>query len=118
MSFQSSLDSSPAAPYATLVTFTWGDGNVARYCRWTENISLGIEQFAHVPAMSVQLEKPLSGGTEDSPVKLIMPMDLPPVNALADVFPHARVRVKIEEIAPGDLLSRRTLFRGTVREVR
>src|SRR5690554_7895718 len=110
MSFQSSLDSSPAAPYATLVTFTWGDGNVARYCRWTENISLGIEQFAHVPTLSVQLEKPMSGGTEDSPIKLTMPMDLPPVNTLADVFTHSRVRVKVEEISPGDMLSRRILF--------
>jgi hypothetical protein len=118
MSFQSSLDTANASVFATLVTFTWGNGNIVRYCRWTSDISIGGVTFTSAPEMSVEMEKSFNGGTSDTPMKIKLRMIRPPVNDLSEVFPHATVSVLIEELSPLDPLSRREVFLGTVREVK
>lgn len=113
---QTSLETSPSSLHATLVTFTWST-HTQRYCRWVEDLDVGDDRFYHAPELSVVLEKAIDGGTEDSPAKITLLANRTPVNRLVQPFPHAKVRVLIEEVVPGASETRREIFWGMVDEV-
>lgn len=109
---------SSASPYCILVTFTWGNTNVARYCRWTEDLSIGGDLFSSLPTLSAKLKKPMEGGTSPEEVDISMPISLPPMTTAALPYKHAPIKVKVEEYSPGSPSSKRSLFYGTVGKIR
>lgn len=115
---QTNLEILPASPYSTLVTLTWGDGHIARYCRWTSDITINGDVFIHEPSLKVFYDTPFGGGTSDSPVDVQIRTSKPPFNTLSLPFKHAKVDVLIEEVVPGDDTTRQALFGGRVGKVR
>lgn len=111
---QTSLEIAPAAVYSTLVTFTWGSNHIARYCRWTSDITVARQLFTHEPSLKVLWDRPEHGAVEDSPHEIQMAVFREPFDTLDLPWPHARVLVEVQEISPGDDATLRTLFRGRV----
>lgn len=113
------LDKLSAAPYAPLLTFIWGSGpSVTRYCRWTESLQIGTHAFTPAPEMQITFDKALHGGAEDVPVKIRLRTRRRPADTLSEPFPHAPVRVLVEECNPLDAENtRREVYFGKVKEV-
>jgi len=101
-----------AAPFTILVTFEWGNSHVARYCRWTEDITIGADTFTAVPQLSARLQKSMEGGTAPEEVEITLPIIWPPLVTIVQPYKHAAVKVTIEEFSPGTDASRRILFYG------
>lgn len=108
----------PASNYAVLVTFTWGTNSVARYVRWTDNVTIDTESFLAVPTLSAKPKKAMEGGTSAEEVEITMPIDLAPMVTAVMPYKHPEIKVKIEEFAPGTGTSRRTLFFGRVGKIK
>jgi hypothetical protein len=111
-----SLEVLPDAPYAPLVTFSWGP-NVARYCRWTQDLMVGEEIFTHEPSLKVLWDRPQTGGVEDAPVTVQMRSFVPPFDKLSRPFAHAVVHVSVAEANPLLTSDFRELFSGRIRQV-
>lgn len=114
---QTAQHSAAATPYALLVTFEWGEANIARYTTWSLDINASGTFFA-TPSMSAKFTTALQAGTKDAEVEIVMPATLSPASTLARPFRHAKVKVKIEEIVPGDASSRRVIFWGSVKKAK
>lgn len=114
---QNAQHTEAATPYTILVTFEWGDAHIARYTRWNKDISAD-GTFLSLPSLDARFETALQAGTKDAEVRITMPVGSEPANTLTRPFKHARVKVKIEEIVPGDATSRRVLFYGFVKKAK
>lgn len=114
---QTSLEIYPGSVYSPLVTFTWGVSNVARYCRWTEDLTIGEDTFLHEPSIKIFSDKPQGGGTEDSPFEIEMRLNRSPADTLSSVYAHAKVHCVIEEVAPDDPSTRQLIYKGIVTRV-
>ncbi len=112
----STLDTLATVQLCPLITFTWGSGSTARYCRWTENLTLGSETFLATPLLELQMGKQ-HGGAADVPVEVLLPQSLPPLDAILLWGAHAPVTVTIEELDPAAPATRRALFAGRVVQV-
>lgn len=108
----SSLDTAAESSLATLVTFLYGS-SAARYTTHLNPIIAGDGTFAPEPSIEVTLGAQ-HGGSADVPVQIRMKMRQP-LEALTTQRAHAPVRVRIEEVDPSDLSTRRVLFAGIVR---
>lgn len=106
------------APYTVLVTFTWGDSNVARYCKWTQDLVAGSETFIAEPRIAAKLKKPMEGGTSAEEAEITLPLTRAPMDTAALPYKHATIKVKIEEFSPGSPSSRRSLFFGRVGKIK
>lgn len=111
-----SLEQSSGSVYAILVTFTWGTSSVTRYCRWTDDITIGPDTWTAEPTLKVTDLK-IRGGTEDDPATIQMISELAPFNTLLRPYAHAKVNVTIEEVDPSDTSTRRVLFTGKVSKI-
>lgn len=107
-----------AAPYTILVTFTWGDSSVARYCRWDDDLTVGGSVHTSVPNLSARLSGHMDGGTAPEQCEVQMPSTLPPMTTALLPSKHPEIRVKIEEFSPGTSDSARVLFYGKVYSIR
>lgn len=115
---ETSLEISAGSPYSVLVTYEWGAANVARYCRWTDNITIGANVFTHEPTLRVLFDRPMDGGTQDAAPDIEMRTDKSPVNTLSDIYAHAPVMATIEEVDPTSVATtRQTLFKGRIGKV-
>lgn len=104
-----------AISYSPLVTFTWGDlPFVRRFIRASVAHTIDGESFLPAPELEMRFDKPLSVGTEDSPLILTIRGNREPANTLRMPFPHAPVKVKVEEVDLNYLPSRREIFYGHV----
>lgn len=103
---------SSSSAFAILFTFEWGDSNVVRYCRWTDDITVDMETFSSLPSIDFSMRRGLSGGTETSEVEISAPSNSAPFSSMILPFKMADVFVTIEEMSPGSSASRRTLFYG------
>lgn len=101
-----------ASPFCILVTFSWGSSSVARYCRWTEDITIGSDTFTSVPSLSAKLRKPMEGGTSPAECKISLPESLRPADTASLPYKHPEISVLVEEFSPGDNTSREVLFFG------
>lgn len=108
------LHQSSATPYAPMLTFSWGVENVARYIRWTENVTLDGQEFVSAPELGVVFDKPLNAGVDDSPLTITIKGNRQPADTLALPYHHAPVRVIIEEVDPLRPDTRREVFFGKV----
>ena len=113
---QTSLETSPASPYAVLVTMSYGDSDtptIRRYARWTNDISISGQTFLSEPTLDVELGVQ-HGGTEDKPHKVTMSSKRDPFSNLILGFRHSKVHVVIEQLNPSDLSTRRHLGEGDI----
>lgn len=110
---------SPDAPFAVLVTFSWGSPKKeAKYIRWSDEITVGSDTFIPVTSLSAKPDQAFEGGTNPDQIEIKIPTRLPPVNSLILPYKHAVVKVTVEEISPGTGSSRKILFFGTVDKAR
>lgn len=108
-----------AANYTVLVTFTWGSTDIARYTRWSENLTVGGEVFTAVPQLSAKLKKPMEGGTSAEEIEVTMPINLAPLISAIEPYKHPEIKVKVEEFSPGGGDSTvRSLFFGRVGKIK
>lgn len=113
MSTQTSLEIKPASQYALLVTMTYGSATV-RYCRWTEDLTVGSETFTAEPQIEVEVGEN-HGGTEAKPSKITMPISRAPFDVLLAGYPFPEVTIKVEQADPTSIaLTRRHLVEGTL----
>jgi len=111
---QTAIETSPAVKYAILITLSWGDANVARYCKWDSDLTVDAQTFTAEPTLRVSMDKPQHGGTDDSAIEIQASPMISPLDQLVVPRPHAAVSVTVEEVVPGDDTSRQTLFVGTI----
>jgi hypothetical protein len=109
------LDTNSEASLATLITFSSGAGfaTQARYTSCTNPIIAEDGTFLPEPSIEVTMNAQ-GGGANDTPVQVRM-LVRAPLDALTSQRAHSAVRVKIEEVDPTDLATRRTLFAGVIR---
>lgn len=115
---ETSLDILPSAPYTALVHLYWGDSNVARYTRWSEDLTVGKYTYTSEPKMLVKFDKPITIGTADSPVSLRIPLSRTPFDTLSELTAHARVNAIVQEVMPGLPDTAFTRFKGFVGQVK
>lgn len=112
------------ANLANTVQFNWGRGNelvcndnVRGYTDWTSDVGIGPNTFIALPSMAIANFR-IHGGTQATPVKIKMPVDMAPMDTLARAFPHAPVRVRIGQVDPDNPNETfRELFVGEVTRV-
>lgn len=111
---ETNLEKKPASLYTILLTLTWGDPlspHTVRYCRSAENITVGADTFTACPSLDVD-DLIQSGGVEDRPARLTMPISLSPFDRLATGYKHPEVKATIEQMDPSDFTTRRHLHMG------
>lgn len=111
------LHKSPATPYVPLVVFQ-GTSISYRYARWTENLTVNGHVFTSAPELSIQFDKAMNVGVEDSPLTIQLRNNRPPIDRMSLPFPHSPVRVTVCEVDPmriGDTF--REVYFGKVTEV-
>lgn len=115
---QTNIDTKPALLVAYLVTFTWGTSHVTRYCKYDSDITVGGETFTADPKMTIDMTGSQNGGVNDVPWKVQGNIRNSPFSSLCYPWPHAKVKVKIEEIIPGDDTSRKIIYYGKVKKAK
>lgn len=106
-------DQVSAQKYTILVTFQWGQTpSIARYCRWTNDITVGGATYLSEMTLDVKPGEN-HGGVEDKPWTVTMPARLP-LDKLIRPYVWAPVTCTVEEMDPGDDTSRRVIWRGNV----
>lgn len=107
------LDTNPTAQYVLLVTFAWAGGSVtALYAAADKDVTISAQDFAAAPTLTIDFSKQ-TGGVEDEPITILMPVVDPVLTMLAG-YPFSRCFVTIEEIDITNSATRRKLFYGLV----
>lgn len=124
---ETSLETSPGASFAVLMTLEWSNEPVSggdpaktvlRYTNWTQDVEVGGETFVSAPNMEVELGE-IHGGTEDRPGKLTISRQFKPFDTLRKGLTHPKISVKIEQADPLDPVNtRRQLFWGQIGRIR
>lgn len=105
------LDTAPASQYIYLLTFAWAGGTAsAKYAASDKTYDV----FSAVAGISIDFGTQ-TGGVEDVPVKILMPV-LDPVATMLVGYPFSNCTVLIEEIDPTNSGTRRKCFYGTVKQ--
>lgn len=110
---QTVLDTASAGLYSLLITLSWGDSSVARYCRYDSDLTDGSNTFTACPRLKFQ-PQPQQGSSGDDPWDFWLEKSLAPMNTLARPYPHSPVSVLIQEMVPGNASTLRTLFKGRI----
>lgn len=112
---------------ATLIEFSWGRAgdlssktmpHVRGYTNWTSNLNVSGNFYASLSAIDIKDKLVLSGGAQNKPLKMRLPISAQPMNLLGRAFPISDVRVRIMEVdpfRPGD--SFKELFIGEISKV-
>lgn len=103
--------------YTILVTFSWGDSSVARYCRGSESVTVNSETFSPVPQLTARFNSSLEGGAAEESIEVGIPSDRAPIDTAVLPYKHAAIKVKVEEFTRGQDSSRRVLFFGRVGKI-
>jgi len=125
---QTTLETDAGAQYAVLVTLSWSNlptvgeaQTVKRYTNWTESLDIngdGSEVFSSVPNMEIKLGD-VHGGTQDKPGELTISREFSPFDLLRSGLVHPKIKVKVEQIDPSNMLAtRRQLFWGVLGKIR
>lgn len=109
---QSSLDIASSGNIAAMITLSWGEpSSTVRYIGWTSDLVIGPEVFVSEPLLDISL--PDKGiGTRDKDGKLVMPALRSPFDRILTGYRHAPVMLKIEQIDPLNVSTRRVLHIG------
>lgn len=107
------IDASPTNQIIALVTFTWGNSTLLRYCAAVSDLTISPHTFTAVPELEITPGKQ-DGGTTDQPYQIIMPSTLPPAATLKRIYAHANVRCSIQTWDPSDGTTIREVFVGDV----
>jgi hypothetical protein len=99
---------------AFLVTYTWGWApNVARYTSWDNDISHTAETFTSDVTLDFSCE-PQHGSVQDATFVVTQSVFTQPLASMVRPYPHAPVRVKLEEVDPEQPTTRRLVFSGEI----
>lgn len=117
---QTTADANPTRTIATLVTFTWGDGNIEAYAASDERVTWTSQGWGGLtrtwnaqPKLAVGFTRQ-HGGAADAPITIDLPADVQPATGLVTGDPHGDVNVLVEEMDPTDPTTLRAVFEGTV----
>lgn len=108
------LDTAATSKYVLLVTFTWAGGaTIARYAAADKDVNDGTYTFAAAPTLTVDFNKQ-TGGVEDEPITLLMPV-VNPVALMLAGYPFSRCFCLVEEVDISNIAgTRRKMFYGIV----
>lgn len=102
-----------ATQFTLLAEFSWGESNVARYCRWNSDLVVDGQTFSAEPLFNFRQTKAADGGTSDTEGEIFLPKTRQPLANGVRPYRHAAVRVKVYEYVPSEgLNSKRLLFVG------